>query len=278
MNNALTIDLEYWWCNEFLTNYLPDKKEDFIESSVEIILTLLSECSTYATFFVLGEVAESHPEVIKKIYDEGHEIASHAYHHKILSKISKSDFDNELLISTNIITKLTGSKPKGFRAPNFSVNNSNKWVFEVLEKYNYIYDSSIFPLFTGLYGVNNAPVLPYKISKQNIVLSDVNGKIWEIPPSVFSVIGMKIPISGGFYLRTLPLSIIKRGINILNKSHNPFILYVHPWEINPVFPKLSVPLISYFISYNGLNTTYTKLKNIIKQYKFSTMESIINDL
>jgi len=273
MINALSIDLEYWWCSEFLTKYLPEKKEDLITESLTPLLDILDKYNVNATFFVLGIVAEKHPEIVEDIYEKGHEIASHAYSHKPLYELEKEEFEKEIKNSIQLLGKYN---PIGFRAPNFSINNDTKWALEILEKYYFRYDSSIFPIKTMLYGVPNAPQHIYRPSKEDVAKHDPNGKIIEFPLTVIKI-GKKVPIAGGFYLRVLPLWFLKWGIRKLNK-HRPAIIYIHPWETYPKTPRLKVPLSSKFITYHGINNALKKLEALLKEFKFKTVRAVLDDI
>jgi polysaccharide deacetylase family protein (PEP-CTERM system associated) len=246
MINALSIDLEHWWCNEFLTDHLPVNKEVQIVESLNPLLKLLNKYNVRATFFVLGEVAEAYPEIVEDIFENGHEIACHAYSHKTLYKLGKDGFEAEIKKSKKILSKF---ETIGFRAPSFSVNNTTGWVFDILEKYGFEYDSSIFPIKTELYGVLNAPLGLYKPSKNDVATNDPEGKIIEFPLSVLRFAGMNIPIAGGFYLRTLPLWFLVNAIRKVNKER-PAIIYIHPWELYQKTPRMNAPFKSRFIAYN----------------------------
>ena len=274
MINALGVDVEYWWCNEFLTKYLPEKKENQITESIDIILNLLDKYNSKATFFVLGMIAEENPDIIEKIYNKGHEIASHAYSHKTLYELGEEGFEDEIQKSMEIIGKY---KPIGFRAPSFSVNNTTKWVFDILEKYGFEYDSSIFPIKTELYGVPNAPLHPYRPSKNDVAKSNHEGKIIEFPLTVLRCAGLNIPIAGGFYLRTLPLWFLIRGMKRVNRDR-PAIIYIHPWELYSKTPRMNAPLKSRFIAYNGINSTFKKLETLLQEFSFVPVRELLNDV
>ncbi len=271
MINALSIDLEYWWCNEFLRDYLPVNKEIQIEESLNPLLKLLDDYNISATFFVLGEVAEAYPEKIEEIFKRGHEIACHAYSHQPLYKLGKEGFEEEIRKSIKIIGKY---KPIGFRAPSFSVNNSTGWVFDILEKYDFEYDSSIFPIKTEIYGVPNAPLCIYRPSKMDVAECNPQGKIIEFPLTVLRYAGMNIPIAGGFYFRTFPLWFLVRAIRRVN-SERPAIIYIHPWEIYPKTPRINAPFKSKFISYHGINSAYKKLEILAKQFIFKPVMEVL---
>jgi polysaccharide deacetylase family protein (PEP-CTERM system associated) len=270
MINALSIDLEYWWCSEFLTEYLPEKRDDQFPESVISLLDLLDKYKTKATFFVLGAVAEHHPDLIEEIYNKGHEIACHAYSHKTLYELGREKFEKEIIKSLELIGMYN---PIGFRAPSFSINNETKWAFEILEKYGFKYDSSIFPIKTMLYGVPNAPVNVYRPSKKDISKHDPNGTIVEFPLTVINM-GKNIPIAGGFYLRALPLCFLKWGIKKVNQSR-PAIVYIHPWEMYAKTVRLDIPLFSKFVTYYDLAHAFNKFEELLKVFEFKPVKKIL---
>lgn len=273
MINALSIDLEYWWSSEFLKKYLPEEKEDLIIESLEPVLSLLEKYNTNATFFVLGMVAEKYPEIIEQIHEMGHEIASHAYSHKTLHELGKEGFEDEIKKSIKLLSKYN---PVGFRAPTFSVDNNTRWAFDILEKYGFKYDSSIFPIKTMAYGVPNAPLNIYKPSKDDVAKHDPNGKIIEFPLTVVRI-GKNIPIAGGFYLRVLPLWFLKWGIKKVNQN-NPAIVYFHPWETYSRIPRLKAPLSSRFICYYGIETALKKIKGLLEEFKFKPVKDVLQEM
>lgn len=270
----MSIDLEYWWCNEFLTKYLPDKREDLIYESLNPLLNLLDKYDTKATFFVLGVVAEKYPVIIEDLYKKGHEIASHAYSHNTLHKLGPIEFGNEIKKSLNLLDKYN---PIGFRAPSFSIDNKTNWAFKILEDYGFKYDSSIFPIKTMLYGVPNAPLNIYKPSKNDVSRHDPNGKIVEFPLTAICF-GKNIPIAGGFYLRTLPLWFLKRGLFEVNR-YRPGVLYIHPWETYPETPRLKLPTFLRFEAYHGIFSSLSKLDCLLKTFNFKPLKDVLkNDI
>ena len=271
MINALSFDLEYWWCNEFLKEYLPKNKKGLIIESLNPVLSLLNKYNTKATFFVLGKVAEEYPQIIEKIHQRGHEIGSHCYSHKTLSELGKKGFEKEIKKSLRVLEKY---KPIGFRAPSFSMNNSTKWAFEILKKYGFKYDSSIFPIRTKLYGVPNAPLGIYKPSKNDITKDDPKEKIIEVPLTVFNLFGENIPIAGGFYFRIFPFWFLKWGIRKVEQKR-PAILYFHPWETYPNLPKIKAPLLWRLESRWGTKSALKKLEKLLQNFQFKPIREIL---
>lgn len=274
MINALCIDLEHWWCSEFLSDYLPDDREDQIVASTMPILDLLDKYDTKATFFVLGIVAEEHPELVRIIYDKGHEIASHAYSHKMLHQLSDDEVRDEVAKSVNLLEAITGEKPLGFRAPSFSMDNRTKQALAVLMEYGFKYDASVFPVKTNLYGEPRAPRYPYRPSLEDLTETDENGGIVEFPMSVLKL-GVNIPVAGGFYFRVLPLWFFKLAFRRINKTH-PAIFYIHPWETYPRIPRLKgLPLSSRFVHYHGIGSALGKFEGLLREFEFAPVREVL---
>ena len=279
MINALSIDLEYWYNPELVRDYyhlhhLENKdNQDQIVEAVTPLLNLLNKYNTRATFFVLGVVAEEHPELIEIIHEKGHEIGTHAYSHKTLYELGKEGFEDEIKLSVELLRRITKEKPIGFRAPSFSIDNSTKWAFEILEEYGFKYDSSIFPIKTKLYGVSNAPLYIYKPSKEDITKEDDDGSVIEFPLTVVRI-GRNIPISGGFYLRAMPFWLLKILIREVNKTR-PAVIYVHPWETYSGTPRLKLPISSRFITYYGIKSTQHKLEGLLKNFSFAPAREVL---
>jgi len=271
--NALSIDLEYWYSAELVREHAPTQKEDQIVEATMPIVNLLDRYKTEATFFVLGKVAEQHPELVKMIFEKGHEIASHAYSHKMLHELGKDKFEEEISKSVEVLSAITGQRPIGFRAPSCSLDNSTSWALETIAKYGFKYDSSIFPVKTMLYGVSKAPLHPYKPSFQDIISEDPGSKLIEFPITVVKL-GMKIPMAGGFYLRALPLWFLKFAIRRVNKVR-PAVIYVHPWETYVNTPRLRLPLSSRFITYYGIGSSLGKLEALIKNFEFKPVKQVL---
>ena len=244
MDNAIVVDLEHWYSSEFLTPYLPKHMPDQVVEATRPILDLLDRYNVKATFAVLGSVAQNHPGLVREIYDQGHEIACHAYSHKTLFELGRAAFDDEIQRSVALLWSITGERPRGFRAPSFSVDNSTKWAFEVLEKYGFEYDASVFPVKTMLYGMPDAPLHIYRPSRDDVARHDPDGKIVEFPMTVLKMY-RNLPIAGGFYLRALPLRLLHAGFRQVNRTR-PSILYIHPWETYPGTPTAEHPCVLAF--------------------------------
>src|SRR3989344_4855384 len=182
IKNFLTFDLEYWYDSEFV---FEKGGQDFILEGLEKVTKILNEYDTKATFFVTGEVLEKYPEQIKKLSEEGHEISSHSYEHKMLTKMSREEIIKNILKSKKLIKKIIGKNPYGFRAPSWSVSKKKFWVYDFLKKNGFEYSSSLFPINMGLYGDGSFPIGLFNPLKKE--------KFYEVPIRPFSIFGLKIP-------------------------------------------------------------------------------------
>ena len=217
---------------------------------------------------MVGELLEQKPELLDKILDEGHEIGFHTMTHSRLDSINfKEKFENELIY----FNKLTSGKSKGFRAPSFSLNSKTSWAIDMLSKNHYVYDSSIVPAKTKLYGVANAEKNPYLISSKSIDKNDPTGKITEYPLLTTKILGKTVPSGGGFYVRTLPLFLIHKAIKEQNDNSVPATFYIHSWELTPEYmPKIPLSFLDNFITYHNLKKTMNKMTQIINKFDFTS--------
>ena len=274
--NILGIDFEDWFHPELIqkAEFKVEKEPKVIEG-IHKILELLRKKETKATFFVVGELLEYKPELLDLILENDHEIGFHTMKHdRIDSSISKEEFDEEV----KKFAKLTNGKSKGFRAPSFSLNTNSSWVIDVLKENEYIYDSSVVPAKTSLYGIPDAETKPYKITSQNLKNNSDNGKILEFPLLVTRFLGKKIPAAGGFYLRTLPTRVIENAIKSYERNQIPGVFYIHSWELTPEFmPKIKLPKKDHFITFHNINKAYPRMEKLLDKFKFTSFSKFIQE-
>jgi len=267
--NLLGIDFEDWFHPELIQKKLTneEKKPKVIEG-IDKIINWLNDHETYATFFVVGELLEYEPEIFDKIIENGHEIGFHTmYHTRLDTKNFREKFEEEI----KIFDKITSGKSKGFRAPTFSLNESSKWLIDVLEENRYEYDSSVVPAKTSMYGLPNAEIKPYKISSKSLESEDPKGKIIEFPILTTKFLGKKIPVGGGFYIRTLPQKIITDAIKKNERNNIPGVFYIHSWELTPEYmPRIKLSLKDNFITYHNIEKTLSKMTKILENFEFTS--------
>ena len=273
--NLLGIDFEDWFHPQLVQPYVKNiKHEPTMFKGLDKIIELLGTTETSATFFVVGKLLETNPEILDKIIENGHEIGFHTMNHdRIDTNEFKENFANEI----QTFSKLTNKKSKGFRAPTFSLNKSSSWIIDSLGKSNYTYDSSVVPVKTELYGIPDAGIRPYRISSKSIEKDDESGRIIEFPILVTKFLGKKIPAGGGFYLRTLPSRIIKNAINNYQKQKIPATFYIHSWELTPEYmPKIKLPTKENFVTFHNINKAFGKMKKILEEFEFTTFSKFMS--
>ncbi|MCJ7786399.1 MAG: polysaccharide deacetylase family protein [Desulfobacterales bacterium] len=272
--NALSIDLEEWYHSELVGGRRSPSSQ--AAEATQPILDLLDRYQTKASFFVVGEVAEQNPRLIQSIFERGHEIGCHTFSHSLLWDLGEDRLREELTHFHSVIEKILGkTKIKGFRAPCFSIDNRNTWAFKVLLDFGYQYDASIFPLkINPLYGISGAPTRPYRISFEDVRKEDSQSPLIEFPLCPLKIGGLKIPISGGFYLRALPRSFLDWGLRRINRSQ-PFLVYFHPWEGYEKTPRFKLPLFNRMISYYGISSALKKIEFLLSHFKFARVDQVL---
>jgi len=269
MKNIMSVDFEDD-LNSVPLSERPSYERRFIETT-NILLNLLKKYSVKATFFTLGSTAENFPDLIKKILEDGHEIGSHSFSHIDLRKVSKDEFEKDFLKSLQILEKITGEKVLGFRAPWFSVDQNNFWVFDVLRKH-LKYDSSVFPVKTPLYGLPKAPREIYHPVLNDITKNDDDQSFIEIPPLTYRIFHYNIPVGGGFFLRTLPYFLIKKGFENFNKNNKPAMFYIHAHDLTPTLAKFSG---NKWRKKLGTKNAIKKFERLLKDFEFTTAKEVL---
>ncbi len=272
--NALSIDLEEWYHSELMEGRRSRISQ--ATEATEPILDLLDQYQTKASFFVVGEVAEQNPDLIRTIARKGHEIGCHTFSHQLVWNMGETLFRAELERFQSVMESILDKvKIKGFRAPCFSIDNRNKWAFKALLDFGYQYDSSIFPMkINPLYGIRGAPTHPYRISFEDVRKEDSQSPLMEFPLCPLKIGGLKIPISGGFYLRALPRLFLHWGLRRINRSQ-PFLVYFHPWEGYEKTPRFKLPLFNRVISYYGISSALKKFEFLLKHFKFARVDQLM---
>ncbi len=227
--NALSIDVEdYYQVSAFEDVVKRDAWDDYesrVCQNTYRLLQLLEKHDAKATFFVLGWVAQRFPELVQNIFAEGHEIGCHGYWHQLIYHLTPDQFQTDLRMATSIIEDASGHKVESYRAPSFSIVEQSLWALDVLIDEGYRYDSSIFPIRHDRYGLPGADRFPHRIQRSG-------GAICEFPLTVHTIGKYNLPIAGGGYFRFFPTALSIRWLRRVNEKHGqPFIFYIHPWEI-----------------------------------------------
>ena len=274
--NLLGIDFEEWFHPQLIQEVLKHETKSFeIVKGIDKIIEFLGKHETYATFFMVGEILENYPHILDKILDNGHEIGFHTmYHSRLDSKNFQEKFSKEL----DDFAKLTDNRSKGFRAPTFSLNEKSSWAIDTLEEHGYVYDSSIVPAKTSLYGNPNAPRNPYKITSDYLDSDNPKGKIIEFPLMVTKFLGKTVPVGGGFYLRTLPFGTTKKALRTYDQENKPGVFYIHSWELTPEYmPKIKLSTKNNFITYHNLDKVLERMSVLLSNFEFTSFQRFIQN-
>ena len=273
---AFSFDIEDWHHSEINRVGEPARAgESIVAEGTNAILDLLARHGWRSTFFVLGVVVREHPELVRRIVAEGHELACHGMAHRPVWHATPESFRDELREFRAVVEGVLGEFPViGFRAPTFSIDRSNAWALEVLRAEGYRYDSSIFPMKVRMYGQPGAPVGIYRPSPTDLRRHDPHADLVEFPVAIAELGGVRIPVGGGFYLRALPLPVFRSALDAILR-HRPFALYLHPREIRPERTRMPLDPVDGFITYVNLGTVLTKMERLLERYTWTTMRGIL---
>lgn len=277
MKHAMTIDVEdYFQVSAFAPNIKFEEWPDWplrVERNTNTILELFEEKNTKGTFFILGWVAERCPDLIRKIADAGHEIASHGMTHQLVYNQSPITFKEETIRSKKLIEDIIGKEVKGYRAASYSVTPRSLWALEILIDAGFSYDSSIFPVHHDRYGMPGAPLNIHTAQTVD------TKQIVEFPLTSASFMGRRLPVAGGGYFRIYPYTfsriMLKRAAKEIDQ---PFIFYLHPWEVDPDQPRIpGASALSRFRHYTNLSRCLPRLSKLMDDFEFTTVEAVITE-
>jgi len=268
MTSVLSVDVEDWF-HILDSAAVPgieqwDGLESRIEKNTEKLLDMLDSCSVRATFFWLGWAAERHKGLVRKCFQAAHEIASHGYGHVLAYEVGREAFREDIRRGKAVLEDITGREVHGFRAAGFSTKDDTHWAFDEIRAAGYLYDSSVFPSARGHGGMLHTSLEPH-------VIKTASGPLVEFPQSMVEMVGKRISLFGGGYLRLAPKWLIAWGITKLRRAGRPLIVYVHPREIDPDHPRLPLSPVRRFKSYVNLKSTLPKLRWLCQDYDFLTM-------
>ncbi|NKB69239.1 MAG: DUF3473 domain-containing protein [Candidatus Latescibacteria bacterium] len=264
--NAFTVDVEDWYQGLEMAPEQWDGFEDRLHVGLLRLLDLLRETGVQATFFVLGHVAQQHPDLVRRIHDEGHEIGTHGYSHQFVYKLGREGFYADLQRSLEALDRIVDVSIQGHRAPFFSITRQAEWAFDVLVECGLSYDSSVFPVRNYRYGIPDAPRWIYQIRPG----------LSEIPPSTYRLGKRNIPLGGGAYFRLFPYTLTKYGLARINAEGQAAVFYIHPWELDPDHPRLDLPRRIGLTHYWNLKSTEARLRRLLKDFSFSTMSHVLS--
>lgn len=266
--HIFSVDVEEHFQVVALEPYVPreswDSQPSRVERNTQILLDLLARHDSRGTFFTLGWVARKYPALVRRIVAEGHELASHGYSHRRVSRLTPAEFLVELETSKKVLEDAAGQPVTGFRAPSFSIVPGLEWAFDALLEAGYRYDSSLFPIRRPDYGYPSAPPEPYLIRRPG-------GELLEFPMATTSFGGLRLPCAGGGYFRQFPYGFTARAFRQHRAAGDTAMFYIHPWEIDPEQPRLPVSMVTRWRHYGNLDRTLPRLERLLSEFTFTSV-------
>jgi len=268
----MTIDVEDYFQVSAFESCIPRSAWETlpcrIERNLDLILGLLHERGAHATFFTLGWIAERYPSLVRRIVEEGHELASHGFWHGRASEQSREEFTKDIGSAKKLLEDVAGVAIRGYRAPSFSIGRLNLWALESLAETGYSYSSSIYPIRHDHYGVPDAPRFPYRPTNARGLL--------EIPVTTVRVLNRNFPAGGGGYFRLLPYSLSSWCLRRVNRiDRRACVFYFHPWEIDPEQPRQrGISAKTRFRHYVNLDRMRSRISKLLQDFRWDRMDRV----
>lgn len=271
--SVFSIDVEDWY-NLSGTGVEPppsewDRLESRVERNFEGMLEILAEQKAVATCFFVGYFAKRFPHLVRKAVEQGHEVASHSYYHRLAYEQSPEEFRDDVRSARLLLEDISGSRVTGFRAPAFSVTAKTPWFFDALIEAGYEYDSSVFPAPHQTGGLATKSLAPHMVKGES-------GQLVEFPITAVPVFGKLMCFFGGGYLRLFPYDVIRSMAKRAERDGRPVIFYVHPREIDPDQPRMPLSARRRFTCYVNLHSTRPKMQRILRDFSVTSFRGYID--
>ena len=269
--NGMSVDVEEWFQVGAFERVI-DKADwnglqSRVEANTDATLALFAESGVRGTFFTLGWVADRYPQLIRRIVDAGHEIASHGWDHQRVFTMDAETFRADLARARKTIEDAGGKRVTGYRAPSFSIDQRTPWAHVVLAEEGYAYSSSVAPLKHDHYGWREAPRYAFRPLPDSALI--------ELPVTVAEIGQRRLATGGGFF-RLLPSALTNFAVRQVNAAERPAVFYFHPWEIDPAQPRVrQAPLRSKLRHYARLGAMAGKLRGLIGRHDWGRVDAVV---
>ena len=269
--NGLSVDVEDWFqvgaFEKVIARGTWDSLECRVEANCDRVLALFDVANIKATFFTLGWVAERFPGVMRRIVEQGHELASHGWDHARVFTLDPASFAEDLRRARGTLEDISGQAVTGYRAPSFSIDARNPWAHEVLAREGYAYSSSVAPIIHDHYGWREAPRFAFR--------PVAGSPLVEIPVTTAEFAGRRFAAGGGGFFRVLPYALTRFAIRQVNAEGHPAAFYFHPWEVDPDQPRVAqAPLRSRLRHYTNLSGMEAKLRRLAGEFEWGRMDAL----
>lgn len=274
MANAMTVDVEDYFQVSAFEPYL--SRADWktlpcrVEENMERFFELFDAHDVKATFFTLGWIAERFPGIVRKIVDNGHELASHGWQHTRVSSQTPTEFLADISRTRKLLEDTGGVQVKGYRAASYSIGVNEAWAWEALAEAGYLYSSSIVPIKHDHYGIPDAPRFAFEVA---------GGELLEIPITTVPLAGRNLNCGGGGWFRLFPYAFSRWALNRVNdREQQSCIFYIHPWEIDTEQPRPDgLNAKTRFRHYLNLDKTFSRIERLLCDFRWSRMDQIFLD-
>jgi polysaccharide deacetylase family protein (PEP-CTERM system associated) len=265
---VLSFDVEEHWRIEAASGLSFDEASKTyyagrVAPATHWILDELERHGQRATFFLVAQLAQQQPDLVRAIHRGGHEVASHGWDHQRVHNFTPAQFHEDVRQSKDVLEQIIGEPVVGYRAPTFSIVRKTAWALDVLAEHGFHYDSSIYPVRHDRYGVPDAPRVPF-------LAGGHEHHILELPLARLDLLGLKLPAGGGGYFRLFPLFLLEQALEQVHREGQPPVamLYFHPWEFDPGQVRLPLGRISRFRTYVGMTRSRPRFSALLQRHRF----------
>ncbi len=268
MRHAFTVDVEDWYQGIPIGTEARASAERRLDRGLNLLLDVLAQRGYRGTFFVLGPVAQEHPQLVRRLAEAGHEIGCHGWSHDLLYTMTPERFRDETRRANDVISNLTGRPVTAYRAAYFSITKASWWALDVLASLGFRYDSSIFPVRNWRYGISDFEPRPQRVSTRS-------GPILEFPLSIRRLFGRRLAVAGGAYFRIYPWAFTRANFKALESRNEPLVFYIHPWELDPGHPRVPFHWKARLTHYVNLRSTEPRLRRLLDEFEFGPLGEVL---
>jgi polysaccharide deacetylase family protein (PEP-CTERM system associated) len=281
--NAFCVDLEDWFHSFGIRSPYEDPRTwddapSCVVADTETLMRMLDDAHVRGTFLTVGWVAERYPDLIRRLTREGHEIGCHTHLHRLVFNLTPEEFERDIVRSLSVLRDVSGQPVDTFRAPGFSIRETEMWAFPILRRHGITVDLSIVPARRDHGGMSS-------FTRDPCIIRTSEGDIRCIPNPVMTLLGRRVPFAGGGYLRLFPRSLLAAGVSENHAANRSCVTYIHPRETNVSQPRLPRPplwrtleRIKYEKYYINLHTTAAKLRFLLARFRFGPVNALLPDI
>ena len=268
----MTVDVEDYFQVSAFERYVDrdawDSRECRVERNVDRILELFAKRDVKATFFTLGWVAERYPQMLHRMVEQGHEIASHGMSHVRVTQQDQNAFREDVTKTKALLEDVSGQQVIGYRAASYSIGAANLWALDVLKETGHRYSSSIYPIKHDLYGMPDAPRFAFR---------PFDDDFYEFPVTTVQIGSKNLPCGGGGWFRLVPYSGMRWAMRRVNDvDRESTIFYFHPWEIDPDQPRQhGLDAKTRFRHYLNLERMEARLERLLGDFHWGRMDEVL---